>query len=245
MSTTTRISDHRAAKMETVSDASTAAGAASSDDRPAGSGLRAYGGVDGDARIARRRAALIDAALDVLGSDDSPPDPVTVRGICRATGLNPRYFYESFDGADALVAATFDEVIAELSRSALAAFEAADEVGDRVAGAVGAMVDVIDADRRKGRVLFSPALLSPVVAAKRAESTDLFASLTVRTASGVLDAERSPEAAAVAQFQVGGLGRLLAAWLDGQVPLDRDAVVTLSVRLLLSQVDAVTRRVTP
>lgn len=205
-----------------------------------GSRLRAYGGVDGDERVARRRAALLDAALDVLGSDTAPPEAVTVRGICRATGLNPRYFYESFDSADALVGAAFDGVIEEISRSAATAFTGGADVADRVSKAVGAIVDIIDADRRKGRLLFSPALLSPVVAAKRAESTALFAGLTARTASDTLDSDLGPLTAGAAHFQVGGLGRLLAAWLDGDVPLDRDQVVALSVRLMVAQVDAVT-----
>ncbi|NDK88598.1 TetR/AcrR family transcriptional regulator [Gordonia desulfuricans] len=199
--------------------------------------LRSYGGVDGDERIARRRIALMDAALDLLGADGG--GSVTVRGVCRASGLNPRYFYESFDSVEALVAATFDRVVDEISDSALAGFGAGDDIDDKVAGAVGAIVDIIDDDRRKGRLLFSPKLLSPTIADKRSESTALFAMLTVDTASNALAKQVSPEAIGAAQFEVGGLARLLSAWLDGDVALGRDEVVALSVRLMMSLVDAV------
>ena len=199
--------------------------------------LRAYGGVDGDERVARRKSALIDATLDILGAEGG--GAITVRGVCRAASLNPRYFYESFDSIDALVSATFDRVIAQISESALVAFAAGAEVADMVEGAVRVIVDIIDDDRRKGRLLFSPSLLSPIVAEKRDESTALFAMLTLTTASDALDAEVGPEAFGAAQFQVGGLARLLSTWLDGEVDLDRDGVVQLSVRLMMSLVDAV------
>nr|WP_245555565.1 TetR/AcrR family transcriptional regulator [Gordonia soli] len=201
--------------------------------------LRSYGGEEGDARIARRRAALIDAALALLGADDG--GAISVRGVCRQAGLTARYFYESFASVDDLVADTFDEVIREISDAGLAAFDHGADVEQKVALAVGAIVDVIDADRRKGRLLFSQSLLSPTVAAKRMESTELFASLTLQTASGVLDVETGPDALAAAHFQVGGLGRVLAAWLDGHLDLDRDSVVSVSVGLMVSLGEGLSR----
>ncbi|MFW0783042.1 TetR/AcrR family transcriptional regulator [Gordonia sp. CPCC 206044] len=205
----------------------------------AGDGLRAYGGEDGDIRVARRRATLVDAALELLGASDG--GSVTVRGVCREAGLTTRYFYESFDSIEALVSATFDEVIAEISEDALVAFADGDDVEAKVTGAIRAIVGVIDEDRRKGRLLFSQSLLSPTIAAKRTESTDLFAGLTLQTASGVIDVQNRPNALAAANFQVGGLARVLAAWLDGHLELDRDGVVEVSVGLMMALADGVAR----
>lgn len=58
--------------------------------------------------------------------------------------LTPRYFYESFAGADELVAATYDEVIAELAERGLAAFGSEGGTRDRITRAVSALIDVID-----------------------------------------------------------------------------------------------------
>ena len=199
--------------------------------------LRSYGGEQGDIRVARRRASLIEAALELLGSSDG--GTISVRGVCREAGLTGRYFYESFTTIDDLVSATFDQVIAEISASALDGFARGTTVGAKVTGAVGAIVDVIDADRRKGRLLFSPSLLSPTVAAKRLESTELFAGLTLQSAGGVLDVVTgSADALATAHYQVGGFARVLAAWLDGGLELDRDGVVAVSVRIMTTVADS-------
>ena len=200
-----------------------------------GGTLRAYGGEGGDTRVARRRSALVDACLDLLGDDE--PSPVTVRGVCRRAGLTARYFYESFESVDELVAVLYDEVIADIADAGLRAFEDGADVVSKVRGGVAAMVDIIDADRRKGRLMFSQSLLSPVIAAKRMESTALFAGLTLQSASGVIDLDSvlGPGAAfGVAHYQVGGLSRLLAAWVEGDVGMTRDEIVKLSVALLLS-----------
>ncbi|GAC84806.1 putative TetR family transcriptional regulator [Gordonia paraffinivorans NBRC 108238] len=198
--------------------------------------LRAYGGEGGDTRVARRRAALLDAALDLLGADDA--EAVTVRGVCRRAGLTARYFYESFESVDQLVETVYDQVIEEIAASGLAAFSEGATMRQKVAGAVAVIVDLIDEDRRKGRLLFSQALLSPVIAAKRMESTALFAGLTRQSASSLVDVNVGPgRAAAVAHYQVGGLSRLLAAWLEGDVDLAKPEVVDLAVALLVSPAD--------
>ncbi|AZG46404.1 TetR/AcrR family transcriptional regulator [Gordonia insulae] len=204
-----------------------------------GDSLRAYGGEEGDIRVARRRATLIDAVLELLGASDG--GSVTVRGVCREAGLTTRYFYESFDSIETLVGATFDEVIAEISDDALTAFADGEDVESKVTGAIAAIVRIIDEDRRKGRLLFSQSLLSPTIAAKRMESTALFAGLTLRSAAGVLELRSHPKALAAANFQVGGLARLLAAWLDGHLDLDREGVVEVSVGLMMALADGADR----
>lgn len=193
--------------------------------------LRSYGGEAGDARVARRRAALIDAALELLGQAE--PAQVTVRGVCARAALTPRYFYESFVGVDDLVAATYEEVIAEIAEKAMGAFARGGENPQRVAAAVRAIVEIIDSDRRKGRLIFSDTPTSPVVAVKRAESILLFVALTARSAQEALGVDPGPEVDAAAHFQVGGLGRLLASWTEGLVDLDHDRLIAVCVGMLL------------
>lgn len=193
--------------------------------------LRAYGGEAGDARVARRRAALIDAALEMLAEADG--GAVTVRGVCARAELTPRYFYESFPGVDDLVAATYDRVITEIAEKAQLAFAAGEASQDKVRGAVDAVVEVIDSDRRAGRLLFADTVRSPVVARKRAESVRLFVQLTTESAVQAVGAPPGPVTTAAAYFQVGGLGRLLAAWTEGEVEVTRIQLVDVCVRLLL------------
>jgi AcrR family transcriptional regulator len=193
--------------------------------------LRSYGGEAGDARVARRRAALIDASLDMLTESDV--DTVTVRGICARAGLTPRYFYESFDNVDALARATYDGVIAEIAERAAAAFAHGGDARGKVRAAVEAIVDVIESDPRTGKLIFSDTLRSPVLAGRRADSLQLFANLTSESAAQVARVGQADETMAAAHFQVGGLGRVLASWTEGRLDLDRDRLVAVCVRMML------------
>ena len=60
---------------------------------------RPYRGIKPDDRRAERRARLLDAGLSILGSE-AGPEAVTVRGVCRQSGVSARYFYESFSDRD-------------------------------------------------------------------------------------------------------------------------------------------------
>ena len=60
-------------------------------------------------RRAERRELLVDAAFELLGTDGW--NGTTVRGVCQAAHLNPRYFYESFDGLESLLLAVFDDLM--------------------------------------------------------------------------------------------------------------------------------------
>ncbi|MFM9377174.1 TetR/AcrR family transcriptional regulator [Gordonia sp. VNK21] len=193
--------------------------------------LRAYGGEDGGSRVARRRTALIESALDLLGAPE--PAPVTVRGVCARAGLTPRYFYESFTGVDDLVGAAYDEVIAEFAERGQVAFASTQDPRRRVARAVRAIVDVVDDDARKGRLVFSDAPVSPVVAAKRGDSLLLFVALTADSAQEALGLSPGPEVTAAAHFQVGGLSRLLASWIEGTVQIDKESLIGVCVGMLL------------
>src|SRR5258705_353216 len=60
---------------------------------------RRYAGASADERRDERRARLLAAGLDALGTDGHRA--TTVRGVCARARLTPRYFYESFDDLDA------------------------------------------------------------------------------------------------------------------------------------------------
>ncbi len=84
---------------------------------------RAYAGRSSVERREARRAALIDAGVQVFGRDGFRS--ATVKSICRAAGLTERYFYESFANSEALFAAVYKSLIAALEAEMIAAIEAA------------------------------------------------------------------------------------------------------------------------
>ncbi|WP_089244724.1 TetR/AcrR family transcriptional regulator [Rhodococcoides kyotonense] len=191
---------------------------------------RTYGGVDGSARVAERRRMLIEAGLDLLGTTE--PE-LTVRGVCRTAGVASRYFYESFADKNALMEAVYDKVIDDITSTALAATRSSsNKERERVHGAVQAIVRCIAEDPRRGRLLFSATVSNDVLAAKRAESTRMFAGLLAAQASEFYGTEADDRLNLTTHYVVGGFAQVLTAWLGGELELDEDAVVAQCTDLL-------------
>ncbi|OZD14846.1 TetR/AcrR family transcriptional regulator [Rhodococcus sp. 06-156-3C] len=193
---------------------------------------RTYGGVDGSARVAERRRALVEAGLDLLGTTE--PE-LTVRGVCRRAGVASRYFYESFGDKNDLMEAVYDHVIGEITTTTLAAVGAApDTEHDRVHAAVHTIVRLVAEDPRRGRLLFSATLSNDVLAAKRSESTQMFAGLLASQASEFYATDTIERLDLTTHFVVGGFAQVLTSWLGGELILEENAVVDWCTDLLLA-----------
>ncbi|MGY4654427.1 TetR/AcrR family transcriptional regulator [Mycobacterium sp. URHB0021] len=177
---------------------------------------RPYRGVDAADRLACRRRQLLEAGLELLGSEPDASE-LTVRAVCRQAGLTVRYFYESFTDKDDLVAAVFDWVIADIAATTQAAVAAAPADEQSRAGMAN-VVRAIAADARVGRLLFGAELSNAVIVRKRAESTALFAALLFQHA-GSLGAQENDTTGATSHFAVGGVSQAISAWLSGAVTL--------------------------
>ena len=121
---------------------------------PMATASRTYGGVTVDQRRATRRAALIEAALDLFGEDGA--QAVSKRAVCARAKLNDRYFYEHFTDSDALLEA----ILRDLTAGGLEAVGAATQgVGPdlraQVHATADAALDYLVADPRRGQLLLS------------------------------------------------------------------------------------------
>lgn len=182
-----------------------------------GMSVRPYRGVQPADRLAQRRARLLSAGLDILGTS-SDPGALTVRAICRRAGLAARYFYESFSDKDDLVAAVFDWVVGELATTTQAAVAAAPPPEQTRAGITN-IVRTISDDPRVGRLLFSVDLANAVLVRKRIDSEALFAMLSGQYVGNVLNLKENDRIKATAHFAVGGVAQTISAWLAGAVTL--------------------------
>jgi AcrR family transcriptional regulator len=70
--------------------------------------VRQYGGHSAEERRLARRERLIEAAIRVYG--EVGYRHATVKAVCEAAELTERYFYESFEGSEALLIAAFETV---------------------------------------------------------------------------------------------------------------------------------------
>lgn len=183
-----------------------------------------WAGVPAADRRAERRSLLLAAAFDLLGTEGWPG--TTVRAVCQAAQLNPRYFYESFDDLDSLVVAVYDELVTEL-RDAIrdAVARAGDDPAAQVRATVETTVRFVDDDRRRGRVLYGEALGNEALNRRRIETGFATAELI---ASGSKATGRI-----AAAIVVGGFTEVLMAWLDGRIQVGRKQLVDDTTRLFL------------
>jgi AcrR family transcriptional regulator len=191
---------------------------------------RPYRGIKADDRRAGRRARLLGAGLSILGSE-AGPEAVTVRGVCRQSGVSARYFYESFSDRDDFVGAVYDWVIGDLAATTQAAVTAAPPSEQARAGMAN-IVRSIAGDARVGRLLFSAELADPVVVRKRDESTTLLAMLLVQHVGQALQVAEDEHTHATAQFTVGGVGQTVGAWLSGRISMTADELIDHLASLL-------------
>jgi AcrR family transcriptional regulator len=221
-------------------------------------------GLPPDARRAQRRALLLDAAFDLLGTLGS--DGTTVRAVCQRARLNPRYFYESFGDLDALVVAVYDRVVDELAAVVLGAETPADlPPRARLRAAVERTVRFVDDDRRRGRVLYVEALGNEALNRRRRQAGHMLVGLVAgdherdggrdHERDGGRDHERDggwdhgrdggrggvplrgrddPIARISAAILVGGLGELVSEWLEGRIDVPGDQLVEDTTDLLLA-----------
>jgi len=81
---------------------------------------RPYGGVHADTRRQERRARILAAGLEVIGTRGFHLS--TVRDVCAQSGLSERYFYESFKNMGLLFEALYADLHAEAQRRVMAGF---------------------------------------------------------------------------------------------------------------------------
>lgn len=195
-----------------------------------------WNGLSTEERQRERRHLLIEAAFELLANEGS--NATTVRAVCAHARLNPRYFYESFDELDSLVVAVYDTVISQLREEVSAAVMAADaEDRSAVRAAVEATVRFVDADRRRGRILYVEALGNETLNLHRMRTSFGLVELVQRDTSR---RRRVPNSGSEqldrlnAAMLVGGFSEILAAWLDGRIDLSATELIDASTSLFVA-----------
>lgn len=177
--------------------------------------VRHYGGVSAADRLAERRAKLVSAARTIWG--ESGINDVTVRGVCNAAGLIPRYFYEQFADRAALLFAVADEVRDQmLEAMTTAGLAEPGTVADKLRSALTALLNLIEADPHIHRIAAGDVGGVAGLAEHRARILTIVTDVIVARAPDVLTGD-APDPTLLrrnAMFIVGGTNQLITAWLE-------------------------------
>lgn len=208
---------------------------------------RSWRGVSAEDRRAERRAQLIEAGLEVIGTQGWAN--TTVRGVCRQAGLTERYFYESFPDHEALLLAVYEHVLAEGVRVVLAAAATAPrdlrrDIRRTARAGIAAAVELLIGDPRKGRVLILEATGNETLQRRRQEAVRAQAALLSRFARDFFD-ERPPDPTdtyLTALSLVGALAEVGGAYLEGQLDVSTDRLIDHLTELFVASANVSSAR---
>ncbi|MCG7607861.1 hypothetical protein BA059_22945 [Mycolicibacterium sp. (ex Dasyatis americana)] len=191
---------------------------------------RAYRGQGADARSAERRARLLQAAVDLVGTQGV--SAMTMRAVCREAELSQRFFYESFTDTDDLLRAVYRSTF-EHARDVLgAASDPASDPPARTRAGVRAAAQLVTDDPRICRIL----LVEPIAdLGLRQFVRDTIGALTggAAVAAGRADAASAPVKMQYATV-FGAIISLFIEWTEGNLGSDQEMFVDHVTNMLLS-----------
>jgi AcrR family transcriptional regulator len=193
---------------------------------------RTWKGIPLEERKAERRQLLIDTAFDMLGTEGW--NGTTVRGVCQASRLNARYFYESFESLEDLFIAVFDQLVLEATHVAVRAATAAkSDPGAQAIAVIDASIRFVTDDPRRARILFVEALGNETVGRRRWDTLHATAEFLERSSwqqTGLSDRIGM----VASHLVVGGLTELVVTWLDGRLDVTLDELVEDAAALMVA-----------
>jgi AcrR family transcriptional regulator len=142
---------------------------------------RRYSGRSVDEWKAARRERLLDAALELFGTEGYPA--TSVERLCAQAKVSTRHFYHEFQNKEAVLLAVHAQVIELAVRSTGEALrQTADaHVGERIGAAVDGYLRTIMADLRRARISFVEVVgTSPAVEEQRIAFRELIISSVVK-----------------------------------------------------------------
>jgi len=142
--------------------------------------VRRYSGRSVDEWKAARRERLLDAALELFGTDGYPA--TSVERLCAQAKVSTRHFYHEFQNKEAVLLAVHAQVIELAVRSTGEALAATADapVRERIVAAVDGYLRTIMADLRRARISFVEVVgTSPAVEEQRIAFRELLISSVV------------------------------------------------------------------
>ena len=192
---------------------------------------RPYRGQAADARSAERRARLIRAGVDLVGTRGVTA--MTMRAVCREAELSQKFFYESFTDTDELLREVYRSTFEHARQVIAAAGDSTADLTSRTRAGVAAAAQLVSDDPRICRIL----LVEPIADL----SLRHFVRDTVGAMSGVQAPNDEADTAATARLKMqyatvfGAIISLFIEWTEGNLGSDRDAFVDhVSIMLVSS-----------
>ena len=176
---------------------------------------RAWRGQSPQERREARRRRLLDAALELFGTDGYAATSLTA--LCAQAGVSPRHFYELYPGREPLLADLYDGIVLETARLVDEACAGAPlSVSARIRTGLAAAIAHQTDDPRRARILRVEAVgVSPWLEQHRRRTIARFAEGTARQYRLLVEDGQLVDRpfGQVATASIGAFDQLLVQWL--------------------------------
>ena len=196
---------------------------------------RPYRGVSAQQRRAERRARLVAAGLDLLGTVGW--EQTTMTAVCAHAKLTERYFYEHFTSRDELLRAVVDQIADEARTTiATALADAPPDPAATAAAMIAAFVIFVTDDPRKGRAALVESAAADPLRRRRHELLREFAHLLVVKTHDLFGehAWTPPRDEINAMLFTGGLAEVLTGWLNHEITASRTDIIAAATDQFLA-----------
>jgi AcrR family transcriptional regulator len=187
---------------------------------------RRYRGLSVAERHAQRRERLLDAGLELFGTQGYAGS--SIRAVSAAASLNSRYFYESFSSREDLLYHVYQRAVTDVAAAVIDATALADTVEAQARAGLQASWLVLIEDRRKARVILLEVVgVSERLERARRENRHAFADILVRNAMSLAgeDLKLRMDPVLTARSLMGAAIEVLVDWIHGDVHASREEIV--------------------
>ena len=150
---------------------------------------------------------------------------VTVRAVCVEAGLTERYFYESFENREALLAAVYLDSVAQLNAAVLEAIEEPGTIEEQARAGLGAYFGFMKAHRPAARVILFEVL------GVSASIDAIYREVMMQFAQLLRSKLELPNAALITSGLVGAAVMIATQWVLGGYAQPQRAVVDACSRI--------------
>lgn len=204
---------------------------------------RRYRGLSVVERRAQRRERLLDAGLELFGTQGYAGS--SIRAISAAAGLNSRYFYESFSSREDLLYHVYQRAVQDVAQAVVAATARERSVEGQARAGLRASWEVLTGDRRRARVIVLEVVgVSERLERVRRENRHAMADIVVRNAMSLAgeDVELRMDPVFIARALIGASLEVLVDWIHGDVHASTEEIVEQLTGMYTAVAEASVRR---
>lgn len=184
---------------------------------------RQWAGTTPEERRQTRRRALLDAGIAALGAVDGPA--LTIRTVCRSSGVSERNFYEEFDDRDDFVRAVYQDVLESVMRVVTEFAAQGEDLETRAVEIfIGATVD----NPVYGRILMVAPFTEPTLGSEGFAGSMAFASLAEKA---LVDVDDPGRRRFLSVSLVGAASGAIIDYLRGDLAITRDELIDYISRM--------------